>query len=56
MARTLTNISEFKNSLPIEKVKVLSFTEELEKINKVKFGLSFGYFLGLVIFTSTMFL
>lgn len=56
MEHTLTNISELKNSLPIEKVQVLSFTEELEKINKIKFGLSFGYFVGLVIFTSLLFL
>lgn len=56
MARTLTNISELENSFPREKVKVLSFTEELKKIERIKFGLSFGYFLGLVIFTSTMFL
>ena len=56
MARTLTRISDLENSFPIEKVKVLSFTEELKKIEKIKFGLSFGYFLGLVIITSTMFL
>ncbi|MCW8850755.1 MAG: hypothetical protein OQJ81_12310 [Melioribacteraceae bacterium] len=56
MARTLTHISDLNNSLPIEKVKVLSFTEELEKINKIKLAFSFSYFIGLVIFTGTMFL
>ena len=35
MARTLVNISELSHSMPIEKVKVLSYTEELEKINKI---------------------
>ena len=56
MARTLTNISEFDSVLPEEKVQVLSFSEELVKIEKIKFGLCFGYFVGLVILSSTLFL
>lgn len=56
MARTLTNISELNNVLPKEKVQVLSFSEEVVKIEKIKFGLCIVYFLGLVIITSTLFM
>lgn len=56
MARTLTNISELNSVLSKEEVQVLSFSEELVKIEKIKLGLSFSYFLGLVILTSTLFL
>ncbi|MCB0731125.1 MAG: hypothetical protein KDC88_08835 [Ignavibacteriae bacterium] len=56
MARTLVNISELSHSMPIEKVKVLSYTEELEKINKIKFNLSFLYFAGFAVGLTTLFL
>ena len=56
MARTLTNISELSNSFPVEQIKILSYSEEVEKINKIKYGLSLVYFIGFAIFTSTLLL
>lgn len=55
MARTLTNIVDFSSSVQIEEVKVLSYSEEFEKINKIKYGLSIVYFIGFAIFTSALF-
>lgn len=56
MARTLTNISELSDSFPVERIKILSFSEEVERINKIKYGLGLIYFIGFAIFTSTLLL
>lgn len=56
MERTLTNIADFSNSVEIEETRTLSYSEELEKINKIKYGLSVVYFIGFAIFTSALFL
>jgi len=56
MAGTITNILEITNVIPKKNVKSLSFTEELQKLNKVKYNLSLLYFAGLTILMTTLFL
>ncbi len=53
MAKTISNISELNNTAA--KVKVLNYTEELEKVNKIKYSLSMLYFVALTIMTTTLF-
>lgn len=54
MERTLTNIADFSNSVEIQETKVLSFSEEMGKIEKIKYRLSIVYFIGVIILTSTL--
>jgi len=56
MAQIISNISEISNSVPEENVKVLSFTEELLKIEKIKHNLSLLYFAGFAILLTTLFI
>jgi hypothetical protein len=56
MARVISNISEISNINSIQNTKVLSFSEELQKLNKIKYNLSLAYFAGLVVIMTTLFL
>jgi len=56
MARAITSISEIMHTIPSAKIKVLSFTEEFQKINKVKYNLSLLYFAGLAVVMTSLFL
>jgi len=56
MARTISNIIEWTNAISRENVKTLSYSEELEKINKIKYNLGLLYFAGLTILMTTLFL
>ena len=51
MAQSISNIKELSNVS--SEVKVLNYTEELEKVNKVKYNLSMLYFIALTIMTTT---
>ena len=53
MAQSISNIKELSNVS--SEVKVLSYTEELEKVNKVKYHLGMLYFVALTIMTTTLF-
>ncbi len=53
MAKTISNISELTNTA--SEVKVLNYTEELEKVNKVKYTLSMLYFVAVTVMTTTLF-
>ena len=54
MANTITNIAEFSNTTTT--TKELSSTEELQKVNKIKYNLSLVYFAGLTILMTTLFI
>jgi hypothetical protein len=56
MARVLSNISEISHINSEQNTKILSFTEELQKVNKIKYNLSLAYFAGLVVLMTTLFL
>ncbi len=56
MASTISNISEISNATTVQNIKVLSFTEELQKVNKIKYNLSLAYFAGLVVLMTTLFI
>ena len=56
MARTISNISELTNINAQENIKTLSFTEELDKVNKIKYNLSLVYFAGLTVLMTTLFI
>jgi hypothetical protein len=53
MAQSISNIKELSNLS--SEVKVLNYTEELEKINKVKHSLGMLYFAVLTIMMTTLF-
>lgn len=53
MAQSISNIKELSNVS--SEVKVLNYTEELEKVNKVKYNLGMLYFVALTIMTTTLF-
>jgi len=52
MAQSISNISELSNS----KVNVLSYSKEVEKIEKVKYNLSLVYFAALTVMLATLFM
>ena len=52
MAHSISNISEISNT----KVKALSFTEEYQKINQIKYNLGIAYFVALSILMTTFFI
>ena len=52
MAQSISNISELSTS----NVKVLSYTKDLERINKVKYNLSVVYFAALTVMMTTLFI
>ena len=56
MAQTVSNISELSTVTKVSNTKTLSFTEELQKINKIKYNLSLVYFAGVTILLTTLFL
>ena len=56
MANTISNIAEISNSATLENIKVLSLTEELQKVKKIKYNLSLAYFAGLTVLMTTLFL
>jgi hypothetical protein len=54
MATSISNISELANVTEKESVKTLSLTEELAKVNKVKYNLSIVYFSVLAVLFATL--
>lgn len=56
MAQTISNISELSATTKVANTKTLSFTEELQKINKIKYNLSLVYFAGVTVLLTTLFL
>lgn len=56
MARTISNIKEIKESLVKSNVKTLSFTEEYQKINQIKYNLGIVYFVALTVLMTTLFI
>ena len=49
MASSITNVSDINHVTDVKKIKVLSYSEELSKVNKIKYNLSIAYFAGLVV-------
>lgn len=56
MARAISNISEISNTQALDNVKIISFSEELQKVNKIKYNLGLLYFAGLTILMTSLFL
>ncbi len=56
MAKTISNIKEIENSLVRSNTKTLSFTEEYQKINQVKYNLGIAYFVALSVLMTTLFI
>jgi hypothetical protein len=54
MPASITNINEINHIAEKEGTKVLSYSEELKKINKLKYNLSLVYFAGLAVLLSTL--
>ena len=54
MANTITNIAELSNTASVS--QELSSTEELQRINKIKYNLSLVYFAGVVVLMTTLFI
>ena len=56
MAQSILNISEISNPIPAQEIKVLTFTEELQKIEKIKHNFGLLYFTGFAVLLTTLFL
>ena len=56
MAETISNVKELTEALESSAVKTLSYTEELERINKIKVNLGILYFAALSILMTTLFI
>ena len=54
MASSITNVSDINHVTDVKKTKVLSYSEELSKVNKIKYNLSIAYFAGLVVLFTTL--
>lgn len=55
MAQTISNISEITNAVTTENEKKLSLTEELQRVNKIKYNLGIVYFVSVVALMVTLF-
>ena len=55
-ARVISNITDFYDVVTVEEIKTRSFEEEILRINKIRYGLGVGYFFGVVILLTTLFL
>jgi len=56
MVQTITNTSKLSNIVKAVSTRTLSYTEELQKINKIKYNLSLLYFAGVTILLTSLFL
>ena len=56
MTSTTIQISHLNHSHTLKEVKTLSFSEEIQKINKVKYNLGVLYFAGVVVLLTTLFI
>ena len=54
MAQSISSVSEISKSLT--NAKALSFTEEYQKINQVKYNLGIAYFVALSVLMTTLFI
>ena len=54
MASSITNVSDISHVTDVKQIKVLSYSEELSKVNKIKYNLSIAYFAGLVVLLTTL--
>ena len=54
MASSITNVSDINHVTDVKQIKVLSYSEELSKVNKIKYNLSIAYFAGLVVLLTTL--
>ena len=54
MASSFANVSDISHVTDVKQIKVLSYSEELSKVNKIKYNLSIAYFAGLVVLLTTL--
>lgn len=54
MASSITNISDITSKVALEQANELTYTEELQKLNKIKYNLSVLYFAILVVLFGTL--
>ena len=56
MSRAIASYIETTNVEEIKKTEAISHSEEIQRINKVKYNLSIVYFVGVIALLSTLFI